>query len=318
MATRTASSGHLIRINRAPVLTLWGACVAERLGFDPDAALTLGKAVAVVNAQSKGRRLGIFSPPPPETAPAQHRRRPAERWVELFGRSIPVVQTEAGPRAMLGGETIRPSEVQRSLERSFGDALPAVRRAMRELAESFPKPRLAGAAWRLYERFRPEIPPGQRGWGARGELDLHVLRALRPPRPATAARARRATRPPGAAAADAAETHWTTKESSTMGQAANSGRNATLDQKKARAAGRGGRTGQAPRAQIKDRMDEPFAKGKAAGAFGKGGVANPRGRGSNTRGAGGGGGSGSRPKDAAVAGQVKTGRSTRPARKGGT
>jgi hypothetical protein len=33
--------GHqrTIRINRAPVLALWGAVVAERLGFDPDAAL---------------------------------------------------------------------------------------------------------------------------------------------------------------------------------------------------------------------------------------------------------------------------------------
>lgn len=49
-----------ITINRAPVLTLWAAVVAERSGHDPDAALTLGRAVAGLNAQSKGRRLGIF------------------------------------------------------------------------------------------------------------------------------------------------------------------------------------------------------------------------------------------------------------------
>jgi hypothetical protein len=35
-----------ISINRAPVLTLWAAVVAQRLGFDEDEALTLGKAVA--------------------------------------------------------------------------------------------------------------------------------------------------------------------------------------------------------------------------------------------------------------------------------
>ena len=35
-----------IKINRAPVLTLWAAVVAERLGFDHEVALTLGKAVA--------------------------------------------------------------------------------------------------------------------------------------------------------------------------------------------------------------------------------------------------------------------------------
>lgn len=42
-----------IRINRAPVLTLWAAVVAERLGYEEETALTLGKAVAVLNAQSK-------------------------------------------------------------------------------------------------------------------------------------------------------------------------------------------------------------------------------------------------------------------------
>jgi hypothetical protein len=34
----------------APVLTLWATTVAERLGFEPDEALSLGKAVAGLNA----------------------------------------------------------------------------------------------------------------------------------------------------------------------------------------------------------------------------------------------------------------------------
>ena len=52
-----------VKINRAPVLTLWATVVAERLGYDHETALTLGKAVAGLNAQSKGRRLGIFEEP---------------------------------------------------------------------------------------------------------------------------------------------------------------------------------------------------------------------------------------------------------------
>ena len=40
-------------------MTLRAATVAERLGFARDEALSLGKAVAVLTAQSKGRRLGI-------------------------------------------------------------------------------------------------------------------------------------------------------------------------------------------------------------------------------------------------------------------
>ena len=49
-----------ININRAPVLTLWAAVVAERFGYNRKEALTLAKAVAGLNAQSKGRHLGIY------------------------------------------------------------------------------------------------------------------------------------------------------------------------------------------------------------------------------------------------------------------
>src|SRR5215510_8116518 len=58
-----AMANRTVTINRAPVLTLWAAVVAERLGYDQEAALTLGKAVGGLNAQSKGRRLGIFEEP---------------------------------------------------------------------------------------------------------------------------------------------------------------------------------------------------------------------------------------------------------------
>jgi hypothetical protein len=55
-----------IQINRAPVLTLWAAVVAEQLGFDRDEALTLGRALAGLTAHTKGVRLGIFEPPRPK------------------------------------------------------------------------------------------------------------------------------------------------------------------------------------------------------------------------------------------------------------
>jgi hypothetical protein len=51
-----------ILINRVPVMTLWKAVVAQRLGFNWKEALSLGKAVAGLNAQSKGKRRGIFKP----------------------------------------------------------------------------------------------------------------------------------------------------------------------------------------------------------------------------------------------------------------
>ena len=38
-----------IKINRAPVLTLWATIVAERLGYDKKEALTFGERVAGLN-----------------------------------------------------------------------------------------------------------------------------------------------------------------------------------------------------------------------------------------------------------------------------
>ena len=41
-----------------------------------------------------------------------------------------------------------------------------------------PPARLAATAYDLYEKFRPAIPEGTRGWGAKGTLDLKLIRAL--------------------------------------------------------------------------------------------------------------------------------------------
>ncbi|HEX9901784.1 MAG TPA: hypothetical protein VGB72_02860 [Acidobacteriota bacterium] len=62
-------------INRAPVLTLWASIVAERLGYDQGSSLSLAKAVAGLNAQSKGRRLGIYRAAEPAESPPKKKIR---------------------------------------------------------------------------------------------------------------------------------------------------------------------------------------------------------------------------------------------------
>jgi hypothetical protein len=171
---------HTIQINRAPVLTLWAAIVAERLGYDRAAALTLGKAVAGLNAQAKGRRLRIFeesaSSVSEQRAAKTSRRR--ERLISLLGRSVPVVETARGLRAVAGESPIGPAGVERYLEGKFGSALPEARAAMRALADAYSPERLQEVAFALYERFRPRVPEGVRGWGAEGTLDLEYVRSL--------------------------------------------------------------------------------------------------------------------------------------------
>jgi hypothetical protein len=169
-----------LQINRAPVLTLWGAVVAERLGFDRDAALTLGKAMAGLNAQSKGRRLGIFgTPKPPEWGgPPKKVGLGEEFWVEVCGRPVPGKNTEDGVRAVIKDKPIDPASVQRYLEGKFGEGLRSVREAMTTLAASREPEQLEYEAYPLYERFRPAIEPGRRGWGQKGTLDLELIRSL--------------------------------------------------------------------------------------------------------------------------------------------
>ena len=171
---------HTIQVNRAPVLTLWAAVVAERLGYDRAAALTLGRAVAGLNAQTSGRRLGVFDEPAPgkpERRGAKTARR-RERLVPLLGRSVPAVDSARGLRAVEKGSPVSPASVERYLREKFGDALPAAREAMRTLAEAYGPERLEEVAYALYERFRPRIPEGVRGWGAKGTLDLELVRSL--------------------------------------------------------------------------------------------------------------------------------------------
>lgn len=169
-----------IKINRAPVLTLWAVVVAERLGYEAETALTLGKAVAALNAQSKGRRLGIYeAKSDAEKAEARGEEAPgAVEFVELLGRGIPAVRTPQGLRAAIDGEEIRAESVERYLRQKFGEDLHAVRAAMRTLAEAQSPEALARRAYDLYEEFRPAIPEGKRGWGAKGELDLELIRSL--------------------------------------------------------------------------------------------------------------------------------------------
>ena len=169
-----------ISINRAPVLTLWAAVVAEAQGYDRATSLALGKAVAGLNAQAKGRNLGVFGPPKArdQTGRPVKAGLGEDAWVSCCGRNVPVRRTAEGIRAVKGEDPIDPASVERYLERSFGEQLGAVRLAMEELAARAGKAALEREAYGLYEKFRPAVPAGRAGWGARGELDLGLLRSL--------------------------------------------------------------------------------------------------------------------------------------------
>jgi hypothetical protein len=171
--------GEAIKVNRAPVLTLWGSVVAERMGYGREEALSLGKALAGLNAQAKGRSLGIYGPPKGERGGEPKKAGLGEEfWVELCGRPLPAKETEDGVRAVVKDKPVEAGPVEVYLAKKFGEHLEDVRAAMAELAASFGPEELSEAAYGLYERFRPEIAGGRRGWGQKGALDLALIRSL--------------------------------------------------------------------------------------------------------------------------------------------
>lgn len=169
-----------IKINRAPVLTLWATIVAERMGYKKDEALTFGKAVAGLNAQSKGRRLGIYEEKSEEEKEKEDKKKKPVKteFVEILGRGVPAIKTPQGLRASIKGEEIDAESVERYLKGKFGDDLDEARSAMEKLAKAYTPKQLESKAYDLYEKFRPEIPEGTKGWGAKGELDLEYILSL--------------------------------------------------------------------------------------------------------------------------------------------
>ena len=98
--------------------------------------------------------------------------------MEICGRAVPGINSPDGIRAVTKGKPVDPASVERYLQSKFGDALGPARSAMSALAKAFDPEQLANEAFRLYEVFRPRIPEGVGGWGAKGELDLNRVRDL--------------------------------------------------------------------------------------------------------------------------------------------
>ena len=168
-----------ITINRAPVLTLWASVVARRLGFARDEALTLGRAVASLGAHAKDAPLLVLTP---SRKAIKERRRALKGGkrvqFDLLKRTVPVVRTRKGLRALAKDRPIAPEGVELYLEIKFGDALKLVRNSMKRLARSMSAPEIAAQADALYEKFRPRVPAGEAGWGAEGKLDLDRIERL--------------------------------------------------------------------------------------------------------------------------------------------
>jgi hypothetical protein len=91
---------------------------------------------------------------------------------------VPAINTADGVRAVNKNLPIEAKSVERYLESKFGESLGTARAAMRDLAKAFRPVQLSQNAFNLYEKFRPAIPEGVTGWGAKGYLEIDRIRSL--------------------------------------------------------------------------------------------------------------------------------------------
>jgi len=173
-----ASQEGEIKVNRAPVLTMWVAAVAERQGFTFDEAVTFGKAISGLFAQSKGKRIGVFEESSKDPEVETNKKKAKKEKFDVFGNSVYGKTTEKGRFAVESGKAIVPNTVKAYLHRAFKDDYDRVREAFEALANSLEPEEIGSKAYNLYEKFRPVVPDGARGWGAHGVLDLKHVQAL--------------------------------------------------------------------------------------------------------------------------------------------
>jgi hypothetical protein len=180
--TTSASASEDIKpivINRAPVLQLWGASVAQFLhpNIPWSTCLGIGSQIAALCAISKGRSIGTIEQADPDKKAEKDKKRrktaeSADEELKVMGFAMQVKNSEV----VAQGKPKKANEAL--LKGKFGDGgYEAARSTMAEALKSWKgkETDLNKKAFAMYEHFRPSVQSGQRGWGRKGELKLENI-----------------------------------------------------------------------------------------------------------------------------------------------
>eukprot|EP00249_Psilotum_nudum_P003581 c17039_g1_i1 orf=104-820(-) len=176
---RDELKGARVMVNRAPVLTLWVATVAQREGYTFEEGVSFGRAIAGMLAHAKGRKLGLYEERDHEKRKRKRKTGEVERF-EVFGMTIAGSATPEGARLAHHhkGQPISPSSVEAYLHKAFASNYQSVKDAMEKLANAYPPNEIGKVAYSLYMQFRPKVMGGIQGWGAKGALFLGLIERL--------------------------------------------------------------------------------------------------------------------------------------------
>ncbi|KAI7223530.1 hypothetical protein KC333_g460 [Hortaea werneckii] len=172
-----------ITINRAPALELWASCVTNFIypSIPWETCLSVGSAISTITAVAKGRSIGRIEKPGPDEV--ENRRRERQRKaeteqledIEVMGFHLRLKNGQA-----LVGDKPKPGN-ESTLSNKFGQAqYERAKRAFQDALGSWKgrESELDREAFRMYEEFRPTVPPGQKGWGRKGQLNLENVKSV--------------------------------------------------------------------------------------------------------------------------------------------
>ncbi|KAK5739427.1 hypothetical protein LTR17_005332 [Elasticomyces elasticus] len=162
----TTDDADAITINRAPVLELWTSCVAHFVYPEFHGQGTLD--------------WRDEKPDPGEAAERREKRKEKAQHDELdevdlmsFHLKLKDGQAMVGDKPKKGNET--------ALRKKYGDEqYDKAKQAMQEGVNEWKgkEDELNHEAFKMYEQFRPNIPPGQKGWGRKGQLNLQTVKTV--------------------------------------------------------------------------------------------------------------------------------------------
>lgn len=164
-------------INRAPVLELWAACVAHFLypSLAWKTCLSAGSAVSSICAVSKGRSIGVIESKDNEKQKPKNERPDRLEEIDLMGFHLKLKD-----ELVVVGNSTKPAN-EDTLKKKFGEAdYLKVKECFETALDDCKgiKNELNEKAFGFYEKFRPDIPKGQKGWGRKGGLRLTSIQDI--------------------------------------------------------------------------------------------------------------------------------------------
>ncbi len=141
----------------------------------------MGGAIATITAISKGRSIGKMDKPDPGKAQERRKERKAKAEAEQLG-DIEVMSfhlnLDKRGQAMVGSKPKKAGE--EALQKKYGGAeqYDSVKAVFKDALKAWSgnEDEFDKQAFGFYEQFRPSVPPGQEGWGRKGQLNLETVK----------------------------------------------------------------------------------------------------------------------------------------------